>query len=181
MDKNMREKLKEEKKNESNKIREVMIEKVILSCGGVKENLEKSMKLLKKISKRTPVKRKTVRRIPNFEIRPKMEVGCMVTIRGKEAINLLERLLAAIDKKLKRKQIAENHFSFGIEEYIEIPGEEYDREIGMLGLNVTVVFSRKGKRVKMRQRKCNKIPIKQNVSREEIIKFVEEKFKVEVN
>lgn len=167
-------------KSKENLMREAKIEKLILSCGGVKDELEKSIKLLKKISKKTPVKKMTYKRIPTFGIRPKLEVGCMVTLRGDEARALLKRLLAAIENKLKKKQIQENFFSFGIAEYIEIPGEEYDREIGMIGLSVTVVFSRKGRRVLIRRIKRGKISRKQHVSKQEIIKFMEENFNTKI-
>ncbi len=167
-------------KTENNVMREFDIEKIVLSCGGVKEVLEKSVKLLKKISKKTPARKQTVKRIPTFNIRPKLEVGVMVTLRGKEAKDLLKKLLMGIDNRLKKKQIQNNHFSFGIPEYIEIPGEEYDREIGMMGFNVTVVFSRKGKRVVRRKLKEGRMPKKQEVTKEEIIKYMEEKYKTKI-
>ncbi|MFA6023207.1 MAG: 50S ribosomal protein L5 [Candidatus Pacearchaeota archaeon] len=160
-----------------NLMREVRIEKLVLSCGGVKDVLEKSVKLLKKISHKTPTKRMSNKRIPGFGVRPKLEVGCMVTIRGEEAEKILKRLLVAIDNQLKKKQIEENHFAFGIPEYIEIPGEEYDREIGMMGFNATVVFARKGKRVARKKIRRGKLPQKQRISKEEIIKYMEDNFK----
>ncbi|MEM3112814.1 MAG: 50S ribosomal protein L5 [Candidatus Pacearchaeota archaeon] len=159
-----------------NYMRELKIDKVVLSCGGVKDVLEREVKLLKKISKKNPSVRKSMKRIPSFGVRPKLEVGCMVTLRGNEAISLLKKLLAAVDNKLKKNQISNNHFSFGIHEYIEIPGEEYEREIGMMGFNVTVSFSRKGKRISVRKIKRKNLPHKQIVSRDEIIKFMEDKF-----
>ena len=63
----------------------------------------------------------------------------------------MKRLLVSIENKLKKSQFKDNHFSFGIKEYLEIPGMEYQRDIGILGLDVTVVFKRKGKRVKERK------------------------------
>ena len=160
-----------------NPMREIKIERIVLSCSGVNEELEKSFKLLKNLTGKKPSKRKTSKRIPNFDIRPNMEIGCMVTLRGQESLKLLGRLLSAIENKLRIKQIADNHFSFGIEEYIEIPGEKYDREIGMTGLKVTIVFSRKGKRTGRKKIKSGRIPAKQNVTKEEIIKFMEDNFK----
>jgi len=173
--------IKQEVKEQSeNKMKVVEIEKVILSCGGTKESLEKSVKLLKKISGKKPSEKITKRRIPSFQIRPQMPVGCMVTLRGKEALKLLARLLAAIDNQLKAKQIVDNHFSFGIEEYINIPDEKYDREIGMEGFKVTIVFSRKGKRIARKKIKSGKIPKRQDVTKQEIIKFMEDNFKTEI-
>ena len=141
---------------------------------------EKGYKLLQKISKEKPSRRMTVKRIPSFGIRPQMEVGCMVTLRGNKAKALLKRLLDSIDNKIKKKQIAKNQFSFGIKEYIEIPGEEYDREIGMLGFNVVVVFSRKGKRVGIKKIKRGKLPERHHVTQDEIVQFMKENFKVRV-
>ena len=166
-------------KSNENVMREISIEKVVLSCGGVKDALDKEVKLLTKIAKKKPARRQTAKRIPGFGIRPKLEVGCMVTLRGEEAAELLGRLLAAIDNQLAEEQIADNHFSFGIAEYIEIPGEEYDREIGMIGFKVTVVFKRKGKRVKEKKIKRGKLPKKQIVTKEEIVKFMENKYDTE--
>jgi len=161
---------------EENKMTKVEIEKVVLSCGGVEADLERYVKLLKTLSGKTPARKQTAKRIPGFGIRPKMEVGCMVTIRGERAITLLTRLLSAIENTLKEKQIADNHFSFGIKEYIEIPGQAYDREIGMAGFKATVVFARKGKRTARKKAKQGKLPKRHNVKKEEIIKFLEENF-----
>lgn len=161
---------------QENKMREAKIEKIVLSCSGVKEELDSSYKLLEKISGKKPVKRITTKRIPNFGIRPKMEVGCMVTLRGEEAENLLLRLLSSIENSLREKQITENHFSFGIEEYITIPGTTYDRDIGIKGLKVTIVFARKGKRTARKKIGRGSLPKKQAVAKNEIIKFMEEKF-----
>ena len=87
-------------------------------------------------------------------------------------------MLATIDNTLKESQISENNFSFGIKEYIEIPGIEYRRDIGILGLDITVVFVRAGKRTGLKQIKKGKIPKKQRISKEEIIKFMKENFQI---
>ncbi|MEK6891320.1 MAG: 50S ribosomal protein L5 [Nanoarchaeota archaeon] len=170
--------VKKKIETKKNVMRAIKIEKVVLSCGGIKDVLEKEVKLLQKITKKKPLIRMTIKRIPGFAIRPKMEVGCMVTLRGKEATDLLKKLFVAIDNQLKKKQIQDNHFSFGIKEYIEIPGEEYDREIGMMGFNVTVVFSMSGKRVAIKKIKRGSLPKKQTVKKELIIKFLEKHFKI---
>jgi len=163
---------------EENPMRKIKIEKVVLSIGGTKEDLEKGAKLLHIITGRKAKKVKSKKRIPSFSVRPGLEVGCLVTIRIKPE-DFLKRMLEAIDNKLKRKQVNDNFFSFGIEEYIEIPGIEYQRDIGIMGLDITVVFTRPGKRIKIKKIKKGKIPKKQSVSKEEIIKFMEEKFKTE--
>lgn len=160
-----------------NPMREVRIEKILLSCGGIDKDLEKAKKLLELISGKKAQVIASQKRIPDFGVSPGLEVGVRITLRGEEAENLLRNLLAAIDNIVNKKQIAENHFSFGIKEYIEIPGIKYQREIGIRGLNITVVFVRPGLRVKRRKIKSGKIPKRQVVTKDEIIKFMEEGFK----
>lgn len=161
-----------------NVMRKIKIEKVVLSIGATGDNLEKGFKLLKLIGGRNPAKMKSRKRIPSLGVRPNLEVGVVLTIR-KDIEKFLKRMLEAVDNKLRRRQISENNFSFGIKEYIEIPGMEYQREIGMIGLDVTVVFKRAGRRVGLRKVKQGRVPKRQRISRQEIIKFMEEKFNTE--
>ena len=172
----------ENKKTKQNPMKEIEIEKLVLNCGGTDDKLEKSVKLLKMITvDRTVHQIKSSKRIPAFGISPGKKSGCKVTIRDKEKIiDLLKRFFAALDNELKKQQITENHLSFGIKEYIEIPGLEYDREIGILGLEASLVFKRKGKRVKMRKIKKGKYPKRQSVTSQEIIDFLIKNFKVEI-
>lgn len=167
------------KNEKQNKMREIRIEKVVLSVGGVGEELEKGVKLLKLLANRKPAKMKSRKRIPSLGVRPGLEVGAVVTLR-KNIGELLKRLLATKDNSLNKKQISNNTFSFGIKEYIEIPGVEYQRDIGIKGLDVTVVFKRTGKRIKIKKIKKGKIPKRQEISKEEIIKFMEENFQTEI-
>jgi len=166
--------------NKENKMREIKIDKVILSISSTAEGLEKGFRLLGKITGKKVVKRTSNKRIPSLNVRPGLEVGCMVTLRGSEAEDTLRRLLAAVDNKLSKKQISENSFSFGIKEYIEIPGMVYLRDVGILGLDVSVAFTRAGRRVKIRKIKRGRLPRRQHVSEEEIIEFLETKFNTEV-
>jgi len=170
--------MKNKKPKTDNPTRQIRIEKVVFNVGGTAEQLEKGVKLLKLITGKSPAKKKSHKRIPSFGVRPKLEVGAVVTIR-KNVKEVLKRMLSSIDNKLKKKQISVNNFSFGIKEYIEIPGIEYQRDIGIMGLDVTVVFKRQGRRVGIRKIKTGKIPQRQKISKEEIIKFMEENFQTE--
>ena len=156
-------------------MREIKIEKVVLSIGATGEDLEKGFKLLKIITNRKPAKMRSKKRIPSLGVRPGLEVGAVVTIR-KDMDLMLKKMLVAIDNILKKKQMSENNFSFGIKEYLEIPGMEYQRDIGIIGLDVTVVFKRSGRRIKLRKMKKGKVSKRQIISKEEIIKFMEDKF-----
>lgn len=162
-----------------NPMRKISIEKVLLSSGGKDKELEKAAKLLAFLSGMKVQIVASRKRIPDFGVRPGLEVGARVTLRGKKAIELLRRLLGAIDNSLSKRKLSDNHFSFGIKEYIDIPETEYQRDIGIRGLNVTVVFSRPGLRVKRKKIKSGLVPSKQFVSKDEIIKYMEDNFKTE--
>ena len=158
-----------------NQMREIKIEKIVFGIGGTGDYLAKGVILLDMVTGKKVAKTKSNKRIPGFGVRPGLEVGAVVTIR-KEIEPMLKKMLVAIDNVLRKKQMSENNFSFGIKEYLEIPGMEYNRELGMMGFDVTVVFKRTGRRVKLKKIKRGKIPSKQKISREEIIKFMEENF-----
>ena len=165
-----------------NVMKKPQIKKVVLSAGAVGPELAKATKLLEIVSgaKAQIIKAGPNRRIPEFGVKPGMELGTRVTLRSKRGIELLKRLLGAVDNIIKRKGIAPNHFSFGIKEYIEIPGMEYVREIGIRGFSVTVVFERAGIRVSRRKSQPGRIPKRQQVTPEEIAKFMEDTFKTTV-
>jgi len=163
------------KNKTENIMREVKIEKIILGVGGTAEKLEKGVKLLKFLTNRNPSKTKSSKRIPELGVRPGLFVGAIVTIR-KDIEGILKRLLSSLDNTLKKSQVAENGFSFGVKEYIEIPGVEYQRDIGIMGFDVTIVFKRTGRRVVLKKIKRGRIPKRHRISSEEIIKFMEEKF-----
>jgi large subunit ribosomal protein L5 len=167
--------IKHQVKESNNVMRMIKIDKLILHVGGIADELEKGAKLLEYLTKRKAAKMKTKKRIPTFNIRPGLEVGAMITMR-KGIDEFLRKMLTTIDNKLRKKQINQNGFSFGIKEYIEIPGAEYQREIGIRGFDVTVSFKRAGYRVRLKKIKRGHIPKRQAIKKEEIIKFMEEKF-----
>lgn len=162
-----------------NPMREVKLEKVILNIGGVEDKLDRGVILLETISGKKAIKVKATKRIPGWNVKPGLEVGVKVTLRGKDALEMVKKLLPAIDNVLKEKQIQDNCFSFGIHEYIEIPGVEYIREVGIMGFEVTVVFSRAGKSIEKKKIKRGKLR-RSVVSREEIENYVVDKFGTEI-
>lgn len=173
--------MKEEtSKKMQNVMRAIRIEKVVLNCGATGEKLDKSLTLLNLVTNKKPIKTKSTKRIPAFGVKPGLEIGCKVTLRGKSAEEILMRLFEAVDNKIKKKQIAENQFAFGIREYIEVPGMEYRRDIGTLGFEVCVVFKRAGKKVGLKKIKRGKISKVQKISKEEIADYIRTKFHVEI-
>jgi ribosomal protein L5 len=109
-----------------NTMRKIRIEKIVFNVGGIADELEKGVKLLKIITGANPAKLKSRKRIPSLGVRPGLEVGAVVTIR-KNADETLRRMLSAIDNTLKTKQISENNFSFGIKEKNGIPERYWNK------------------------------------------------------
>ncbi len=174
--------VEDKKMKNKNPMQEIEIEKMVLHCGGTEDKLEKSIKLLEMITGSNKIYVvKSTRRIPTFGISPGKKSGAKITIRNQSKIKeLLERFFVSMDNELPKKQITTNQVCFGVPEYIEVPGLEYDRDIGITGFEVMLVFKRKGKSVKMRKIKRGKYPKRQGVSKDEIVDYMENKFSLEI-
>jgi len=165
------------------KMKTIRIEKVTLNigCGTDQKKLEKAIKLLKHITGVDPVRAKTKKRIAGWGLRPGLPIGAKITLRGQRAQEVFDRCLVARDKRLKPSMFDNNgNISFGVKEYIDIPGTQYDPEIGIIGLQVTATLSRPGFRIKLRKVKPTKIPMKHRISKDEAIAFAAEKFEAKV-
>ncbi|MEM4239695.1 MAG: 50S ribosomal protein L5 [Candidatus Woesearchaeota archaeon] len=164
-------------------MRQPRIEKVTLNIGAGKDvqKLEKGVALIKAITGIDPVKTVTQKRIPNWGLRPGLPIGCKLTLRKQPAAELLKRLLHAKENKLRPTQFDESgNISFGIQEYIDIPGVAYDPKIGIMGLEVCVTLERPGYRIKRRRLKQKKIPRRHMVTRDEAIEFMQKNFNIKV-
>lgn len=166
-----------------NQMRNIRIEKVTLNIGAGKDQtrLEKGIMLLKSITDATPIKTTTNKRIQEWGLRPGLPIGCKITLRKNKAIEILPRLLDAIDNRLNERQFDNNgNIAFGIHEYIEIPGIKYDPKIGIMGFEVCVTLERPGYRIKRRRLLARKIPIRHRISKQEAIDFVSQRFNTRV-
>lgn len=165
-----------------NTMRELKIEKVVLNIGvgQAGERVEKAGKLLNILTKRKPVKTISKKRIPTWNVKKKEAIGVKVTLRGKEAEEMLQRCLEAVDRKVKPTCFDGENFSFGIKEYIDIPGMKYNMEIGNFGLNVCARIERKGYRVMRRKRKRSSISNTHRVKGKETMDFIAKKFNVSI-
>jgi len=165
-------------------MKEIRIEKMTLNIGVGKNPalLDKGVMLLKQISGMTPIKLVTQKRIAGWGIRPGLAVGCKVTIRSQTQIKeILTRLLQAKDNVLTEKQFDDNgNVAFGIHEYINIPGVNYDPKIGIIGLQACLTLARPGFRIKKRKNQKRKIPIRHKIQRIDAIKFMKENYNTQI-
>lgn len=160
-------------------MREIRIEKLSINIGigEAGDKLKKAKKLVEKLTGSTAVLTTGKKKIPALGVRPGLPIGVKVTIR-KNVNELLKRLLEAKEQVLKKESFTINGVSFGIDEYIHIPGMDYDPELGIMGMDVSVVLERRGYRVKRRKIKPSVVGKKHLITPEEAIKFMKDNYGV---
>lgn len=162
----------------------IRVGKVVLNIGLGKsgEAIERGKKVLEQVTGQKPAQRRAKKSVRDFGIHKGEPIGVLVTIRGKRTTELLEKLLAAREKKLAESCFdARGSVSFGIKEHIEIPGIRYDPAIGILGMNVSALMERPGYRVARRNRRNSRVGRKHIVSKEEAMEFFRKKFGVTIS
>ncbi len=166
-----------------NPMRQVEIEKVTVNIcvGNDKPGMTKANKLLKILTKKTPVMNSAKRRLATWQIRPGLPIGYKVTLRENDAKEFLKWTLASKNNKIKSDSLdTYGNFAVGIHEYLELSGMKYDSEIGIMGFEFMVTFSRPGFRVKSRRLKTAKVPLRHKVTKDEVINYLKENLGVSV-
>ncbi len=165
-----------------NPMLKISIEKVTLNmgAGGPGEKLDKSKKLLERMSGSKSVITKAVKR-STFGVTKGRQIGVKVILRGKNAENLLKKVFEATDNKIKASQFDDQgNFSVGVPEYIDIPGMKYDPAIGIMGFDVAVTLKRAGHRVTKRRIRPAKIGKSHMITKEKSIEWLKETMGIEV-
>ena len=168
--------------NYKNPMQNLRIEKVVVNIGVGEsgEKLGKAENLLRQLTNRKPVRTISRHKIPGWGLKKGEPIGCKVTLRGKDAEEILKKGLSAKDNRLRLSNFESRNISFGIQEYIDIPGMKYDPEIGIFGMNITTTLERPGYRISRRRIRRTKIPRKIAITRQEAVQFMKEKFNVEL-
>jgi large subunit ribosomal protein L5 len=164
---------------EKNNMKRIFVGKITLNVGVGKpgDELEKAIKLLGVISGMKPIKTVAKKRIPTWGLRPGLEIGGKVTLRGKAADELLKRLLKAKGNTLNKSCFDDGgSFSFGIKEYLDIQGVKYDPSIGIIGLEIAVTLVRPGYYIKLRRIKRRRIGSKHLIKKEEAMSFISQNY-----
>jgi large subunit ribosomal protein L5 len=166
---------------EFHEMREPRIEKVVVHMGvgeGGRE-LADAEEILEDVTGQQSVRTSAKRTVQEFNIREGDPIGAKVTLRDEAAESFLDTALALVE--LSASQFDETgNFSFGIEEHTEFPGQEYDPNVGIYGLDVTVNLVRPGYRVAKRDKVSRSIPSGHRLDAEDAVAFLEANFDVEV-
>jgi large subunit ribosomal protein L5 len=168
-------------RDEFHEMREPVVEKVVVHMGvgqGGRE-LANAEEILGEIAGQEPVRTTAKSAGRDFGAREGDPIGTKVTLRGEDAREFLETALELVE--LSPQQFDETgNFSFGVEEHTDFPGQEYDPNIGIYGLDVTVNLVRPGYRVKKRDKASRQIPSNHRLTAEDATSFLEREFDVEV-
>ncbi|UPM42535.1 50S ribosomal protein L5 [Halocatena salina] len=167
--------------NEFHEMRMPVVEKIVvhMGIGTGGQKLADAEEILAEITDQEPVRTVAEQTVPDFNIREGDPIGAKVTLRGDRAEAFLETALSFVD--IERSQFDETgNFSFGIEEHTNFEGQEYDPNIGIHGLDVTVNLVRPGYRVRKRDKVNRQIPASHRLTVEDAIAFLETRFDLEV-
>lgn len=166
----------------ANPMREIRLEKVTLNMGIGEAGppLEKGRKILGSITGKKVVITKARKR-STFGVPKGKNIGVKVTLRGKGAREFLERAFKALENRVRPSCFdTSGNFSFGIQEYINIPGARYDPEVGITGMDVCVTLERPGFRIKKRMIRPKRIGKSHRISREEAMEWARKEFGIEI-
>jgi large subunit ribosomal protein L5 len=167
---------------EFHEMREPRVEKVVVHMGvgeGGRE-LANAEEILAEVTGQQPVRTQARRAVGAFDIRKGDPIGAKVTLRGEDARDFLATALPLVD--LRRSQFDETgNFSFGVEEHTAFPSQEYDPQIGIYGLDVTVNLTRPGYRVTKRDHASRSIPASHRLTPADATAYLEANYDVEVD
>jgi len=164
-------------------MRDLRVEKVVVNIGvgEAGERLAKAEKVLEMVTKQKPVE--TLSRTVNRDlgIREGMPLGCKVTLRGEEAIEFVKQALSIREMRVPEYSFdKEGNMSFGISDYTDFEGMKYDPEIGIFGMDISVVLRRPGNRITQRALLKRRVPKSHRVDRDEAIQYMKDNFQIEV-
>lgn len=168
---------------ETNPMRALRIGKVVVNIGvgASGDPLDHAQTIMEQLTGQKPCQRMAKQTIRGFNIRKKEPIACMVTLRRDKAEEFLGKAFVAVGKKIKAKSFDKlGNFAFGIKEHIDIPGTRYDPVLGITGMDVMVTVERAGYHVDEKKRARAKIGKNHKVTPEESMKFIADKFGVEV-
>ena len=163
-------------------MREPQIEKVVVHMGvgeGGRE-LQNAQAILEEITGEDSVQTLAEKTVQEFDIRQGDPIGAKTTLRGEDATAFLETALPLTDLSVDQFDDTGN-VSFGIAEHTEFPGQEYDPQIGIFGLDVTVAIVRPGYRVSKRDQETRSIPSGHRMTPEDAADYIDAEFDVEVS
>jgi len=105
---------------------------------------------LTKIAGQKPVITKAKKAIAGFKIREGLPIGCMVTLRGEQMYEFLDRFVTVALPRVRdfrgisgRSFDGRGNYNIGVKEQIIFPEIEYDKVDALRGLNIIITTTAK--------------------------------------
>ncbi|MBX3605443.1 MAG: 50S ribosomal protein L5 [Piscinibacter sp.] len=105
---------------------------------------------LSKIAGQKPVVTKSRKAIANFKIRDNVPIGCMVTLRGVQMYEFLDRFVTIALPRVRdfrgisgRAFDGRGNYNIGVKEQIIFPEIDYDKIDALRGLNISITTTAK--------------------------------------
>jgi len=105
---------------------------------------------LAKIAGQKPVVTKAKKAIAGFKIREQQPIGCMVTLRGVQMYEFLDRFVTIALPRVRdfrgisgRAFDGRGNYNIGVKEQIIFPEIEYDKVDALRGLNISITTTAK--------------------------------------
>jgi len=131
------------------------ITKITLNMGvgeaiGDKKILEHAVSDMTKIAGQKPVTTKAKKSIAGFKIREGYPIGCMVTLRGAQMYEFLDRLVTVALPRIRdfrgisgKSFDGRGNYNLGVKEQIIFPEIEYDKIDALRGMNISITTTAK--------------------------------------
>ncbi|MEY4491078.1 MAG: hypothetical protein RLY41_884 [Pseudomonadota bacterium] len=115
-----------------------------------KKVMEHAVGDLTKIAGQKPVVTKAKKAIAGFKIREQQPIGCMVTLRGVQMYEFLDRFVTIALPRVRdfrgisgRAFDGRGNYNIGVKEQIIFPEIEYDKVDALRGLNISITTTAK--------------------------------------
>ena len=115
-----------------------------------KKVLDNAVGDLTKIAGQKPVVTKAKKAIAGFKIREGQAIGCMVTLRGAQMYEFLDRFVTVALPRVRdfrgisgRAFDGRGNYNVGVKEQIIFPEIEYDKVDALRGLNISITTTAK--------------------------------------
>jgi large subunit ribosomal protein L5 len=115
-----------------------------------KKVMEHAVSDLTKIAGQKPVVTKSKKAIAGFKIRDGVPIGCMVTLRGVQMYEFLDRFVTVALPRVRdfrgisgRSFDGRGNYNIGVKEQIIFPEVDYDKVDALRGLNISITTSAK--------------------------------------
>ena len=115
-----------------------------------KKVMDHAVSDLTKIAGQKPVVTKSKKAIAGFKIRDGVPIGCMVTLRGVQMYEFLDRFLTIALPRVRdfrgisgRSFDGRGNYNVGVKEQIIFPEIEYDKIDALRGMNISITTTAK--------------------------------------